>query len=85
MYGQHNKVTKDEVREIESHVGTRLRYRRVMMNHSQTFIAERVGLFFRSSSNMKREQIGLALVSFMNSLSSWMCRFPTFLKKCHQV
>ena len=85
MYGQHNKVTKDEVREIESHVGTRLRYRCVMMDHSQTFIAERVGLFFRSSRNMKREQIGLALVSFMNSLSSWMCRFPTFLKKCHQV
>ena len=85
MYGQHNKVTKDEVREIESHVGTRLRYQSVMMDHSQTFIAERVGLFFRSSRNMKREQIGLALVSFMNSLSSWMCRFPTFLKKCHQV
>ncbi len=85
MYGQHNKVTKDEVREIESHIETRLRYRRVMMNHSQTFIAERVGLFFRSSRNMKREQIGFALVSFMNSLSSWMCRFPTFFKKCHQV
>ena len=85
MYGHHNKVTKDEVREIESHVGTGLRYRRVMMDHSQTFIAERVGLFFRSSRNMKREQIGLALVSFMNSLSSWMCRFPTFLKKCHRV
>ena len=61
MYGQHNKVTKDEVREIESHVGTRLRYRRVMMDHSQTFIAERVGLFFRSSR--KREHIGLALVA----------------------
>ena len=59
MYGQHNKVTKDEVRKIDSHVGSRLRYRRDMMDHSQTFIAERVGLFFRSSSNMKREQIGL--------------------------
>ena len=85
MSGQHNKLTKDEVREIDSHVGNRLRYRRVMMDYSQTFIAERVGLFFRSSRNMKREQIGLALVSFMNSLSSWMCRFPTFLKKCHRV
>ena len=47
MSGQHNKLTKDEVREIDSHVGNRLRYRRVMMDYSQTFIAERVGLSFQ--------------------------------------
>jgi len=47
MPEQHNKLTKEEVREIDSHVGSRLRYRRIMMDYSQTFLAERVGLSFQ--------------------------------------
>ena len=47
MSAQHNKLTKDEVREIDRHVGSRLRYRRIMMDHSQTYLAERVGLSFQ--------------------------------------
>ena len=47
MPAQHNKLTKDEVREIDRHVGSRLRYRRIMMDYSQTYLAERVGLSFQ--------------------------------------
>ena len=47
MSAQHNKLTKDEVREIDRHVGSRLRYRRIMMDYSQTYLAERVGLSFQ--------------------------------------
>ena len=47
MPAQRNKVTKEEIREIERHVGGRLRYRRVTMDYSQTYIAERVGLSFQ--------------------------------------
>ena len=47
MPAQHNKLTKEEVREIDRHVGSRLRYRRIMMDYSQTFLAERVGLSFQ--------------------------------------
>lgn len=47
MPEHHNKLSKDEVREIDRHVGSRLRYRRIMMNLSQTFLAERVGLSFQ--------------------------------------
>ena len=47
MPAQHNKLTKEEVREIDRHVGSRLRYRRIMMDFSQTFLAERVGLSFQ--------------------------------------
>lgn len=47
MSAQHNNLTKDEVREIDRHVGSRLRYRRIMMDYSQTYLAERVGLSFQ--------------------------------------
>ena len=47
MPEHHNKLTKDEVRDIDRHVGSRMRYRRIMMNLSQTFLAERVGLSFQ--------------------------------------
>lgn len=44
---QHNKLTKEEVREIDRHVGSRLRYRRIMMDYSQTYLAQQVGLSFQ--------------------------------------
>lgn len=47
MPAQRNKLTKEEIREIDRHVGGRLRYRRVKMDYSQTYIAERVGLSFQ--------------------------------------
>ena len=40
-------LTRDEVREIDRHVGRRLRYRRRMMDFSQTYLAEQVGLSFQ--------------------------------------
>ena len=40
-------LTRDEVREIDRHVGRRLRYRRLMMDFSQTYLAEQVGLSFQ--------------------------------------
>ena len=47
MPAKRNKLTKEEIREIDRHVGGRLRYRRVTMDYSQTYIAERVGLSFQ--------------------------------------
>ncbi|MBI08749.1 MAG: transcriptional regulator [Rhodospirillaceae bacterium] len=47
MPAQRNKLTKEEIREIDRHVGGRLRYQRVAMDYSQTYIAERVGLSFQ--------------------------------------
>jgi transcriptional regulator with XRE-family HTH domain len=47
MAAQTNKLTKEEVREIDSHVGSRLRYRRIMMDYSQTYLADQVGLSFQ--------------------------------------
>lgn len=47
MASQPAKLTKEEVREIDRHVGSRLRYRRIMMDYSQTYLAEQVGLSFQ--------------------------------------
>lgn len=47
MESTTNKLTRDEVREIDQHVGRRLRQRRIMMDYSQTFLAEQVGLSFQ--------------------------------------
>jgi len=47
MAAQTNKLTKEEVREIDSHVGSRLRYRRIMMDYSQIYLADQVGLSFQ--------------------------------------
>ncbi len=47
MPAQPSKLTKEEVREIDRHVGSRLRYRRIMMDYSQTFLADQVGLSFQ--------------------------------------
>ncbi|NKB60379.1 MAG: helix-turn-helix domain-containing protein [Alphaproteobacteria bacterium] len=47
MPEQPNKLTKEEVREIDRHVGSRLRYRRIMMDYSQTYLADQVGLSFQ--------------------------------------
>lgn len=47
MEKKSNTLTRDEVREIDRHVGRRLRYRRLMMDYSQTYLAEQVGLSFQ--------------------------------------
>ncbi len=47
MSAQPSKLTKEEVREIDRHVGSRLRYRRIMMDYSQTYLADQVGLSFQ--------------------------------------
>jgi len=47
MDKKESSLTRDEVREIDRHVGRRLRYRRLMMDYSQTYLAEQVGLSFQ--------------------------------------
>jgi transcriptional regulator with XRE-family HTH domain len=47
MPEQPTQLTKEEVREIDRHVGSRLRYRRIMMDFSQTYLADQVGLSFQ--------------------------------------
>lgn len=47
MEKEANTLTREEVREIDRHVGRRLRYRRLMMDYSQTYLAEQVGLSFQ--------------------------------------
>jgi len=47
MTKKASSLTREEVREIDRHVGRRLRYRRLMMDYSQTYLAEQVGLSFQ--------------------------------------
>jgi transcriptional regulator with XRE-family HTH domain len=47
MQNKQPLLTREEVREIDRHVGRRLRYRRIMMDHSQMFLADQVGLSFQ--------------------------------------
>jgi len=47
MQNKQSSLTREEVREIDRHVGRRLRYRRIMMDYSQTFLADQVGLSFQ--------------------------------------
>lgn len=47
MQNMQQSLTRDEVREIDRHVGRRLRYRRIMMDYSQTHLADQVGLSFQ--------------------------------------
>ena len=47
MPNKQQSLTREEVREIDRHVGSRLRTRRIMMEHSQTYLADQVGLSFQ--------------------------------------
>lgn len=47
MSDKLNALTREEVRDIDRHVGSRLRLRRIMMDYSQTFLADQVGLSFQ--------------------------------------
>ncbi|PPR22465.1 MAG: hypothetical protein CFH40_01326 [Alphaproteobacteria bacterium MarineAlpha10_Bin3] len=47
MQNKQQSMTREEVREIDSHVGRRLRLRRITMDFSQTYLADQVGLSFQ--------------------------------------
>jgi transcriptional regulator with XRE-family HTH domain len=47
MQNMQQSLTREDVQEIDRHVGRRLRYRRIMMDFSQTYLADKVGLSFQ--------------------------------------
>ena len=47
MQNKQQLMTPEEVREIDCHVGRRLRLRRITMDYSQTYLADQVGLSFQ--------------------------------------